>query len=280
MILNGKLIAEQIFAELLEQIAKLPKPPKLAVVLVGDNPASLSYIRQKQKAAERLGMDFELFSFEASISEQELVAAIQGLNNNPDITGFIVQLPLPAHINTNAIITAIDPEKDVDGFTAENIGRLFLGTADLISCTPRGVMELLARSNIDVRGKSVTIIGRSNIVGKPLALLMINAGATVTICNSQTKDIGHYTLSADIVVVATGQPKLLTLDMVKPGTVVIDVGFSVVDGKISGDTDYEAIEPTCLITPVPGGVGPMTVAMLMKNTYIATCRGEPLCSPK
>lgn len=269
MILNGKLIAEQIFSELLEQIAKLPKPPKLAVVLVGDNPASLSYIRQKRKAAERLGMDFELFSFEASISEQELVAAIQRLNTNPDITGFIVQLPLPAHINTNAIIAAIDPRKDVDGFTAENIGQLFLGTTDLISCTPRGVMELLARSNIDVRGKSVTIIGRSNIVGKPLSLLMINAGATVTVCNSQTKNIRHSTLAADIVVVATGQPKLLTLDMVKPGTVVIDVGFSVVDGKISGDTDYEAIEPTCLITPVPGGVGPMTVAMLMKNTYIS-----------
>lgn len=280
MILNGKLIAEQIFAEILEQIAKLPKPPKLAVVLVGDNPASLSYIRQKRKAAERLGMDFELFSFEASISEQELVAAIQGLNNNPDITGFIVQLPLPAHIPTNAIIAAIDPEKDVDGFTAENIGRLFLGTADLISCTPRGIMELLNRSDMDVRGKSVTIIGRSNIVGKPLSLLMINAGATVTVCNSQTKDIGHYTRNSDIVVVATGQPKLLTLDMVKPGTVVIDVGFSVVDGKISGDADYEAIEPTCLITPVPGGVGPMTVAMLMKNTYIAARKGEPLCPPK
>ncbi|MDP2103747.1 MAG: bifunctional methylenetetrahydrofolate dehydrogenase/methenyltetrahydrofolate cyclohydrolase, partial [Candidatus Gracilibacteria bacterium] len=152
-------------------------------------------------------------------------------------------------------------------------------TADLISCTPRGVMELLARSDISVRGKSVTIIGRSNIVGKPLSLLMINAGATVTVCNSQTRDIGQYTRNSDIVVVATGQPKLLTLDMIKSGTVVIDVGFSVVDGKISGDTDYEAIEPTCLITPVPGGVGPMTVAMLMKNTFIAS-KGEPLCSPK
>jgi len=269
MIFDGKFIAEQIFAELTEQIAELPKPPKLGVVLVGDNPASLSYIRQKRRAAERVGIDFELFSFDISVSERELITAIQGLNTNPDITGFIVQLPLPKHINTTAIIETIAPHKDVDGFTAENIGRLFLGTADLISCTPRGVMELLARSDINVRGKSVTIIGRSNIVGKPLSLLMINAGATVTVCNSQTRDIGQYTRNSDIVVVATGQPKLLKLDMVRSGTVVIDVGFSVVDGKISGDADYEAIEPTCLITPVPGGVGPMTVAMLMKNTYIA-----------
>lgn len=269
MILNGKSIADKILGELREKIATLGKKPKLAVVLVGDNPASLSYIRQKRLFAERVGIDFELRQFDVSIGEKELITAIRELNTDANVTGFIVQLPLPAYIDTNHIIEAIDPRKDIDGFTSENIGRLFLGTAELISCTPKGIMELLYRSEVGIQGKKVTIVGRSNIVGKPLALLMINAGATVTVCNSQTKNIGEFTKLSDIVVVATGKPKLLTVDMVRPGMVVIDVGFSVVDGKISGDADYSAIEPTCLITPVPGGVGPMTVAMLMMNTYIA-----------
>lgn len=181
----------------------------------------------------------------------------------------IVQLPLPKHIDTNTVIEMIDPKKDVDGFTSQNIGKLFLSTANLVSCTPKGIMHLLEISNVEIRGKNIVVIGKSNIVGKPLSLLLMNAGGTVTVCGKDTKDISEFTRNADIVIVAAGSPGLLKNSMVRPGTTIIDVGFTLVDGKIRGDADFEALEPNCLITPVPGGVGPMTVAMLMENTYIA-----------
>lgn len=181
----------------------------------------------------------------------------------------IVQLPLPSHIDTNKIIEVISPDKDVDGFTSQNIGKLFLGTTELISCTPKGIMRLLEESHIKISGENIVLIGKSNIVGKPLSLLLMNAGGTVTICHKETKNLKEFTINADIIVVAAGCPGLIKTDMVRPGATIIDVGFTVVEGKIRGDADFLALEPHCLISPVPGGVGPMTVAMLMENTYLA-----------
>lgn len=236
---------------------------------MGDNAASLSYIKQKRKFSERVGIAFDLRTFNTTISEAELLGEIERLNRDASVSGFIIQLPLPAHIDRDRVIAAIDPRKDVDGFTPENIGELFLGRDHLASCTPKGIMRLLEVYNIDILGKNVVIIGKSNIVGKPLSLLMMNAGGTVTVCGKETLDVTSFTRQADIVVVAVGVPKLLASDMVRPGTVIVDVGINIVDGKMVGDTDFRALEPLCPITPVPGGVGPMTVAMLMENTYLA-----------
>lgn len=269
MIIDGRSIANSILTELGKQSARLPTRPRLSVVLVGDNPASLSYIKQKERSALVAGIDFDLLKLPVDITEVELLQAIHELNTDNRVHGFMVQLPLPGHINTNAIIEAIDPKKDVDGFTSQNIGRLFLGTADLVSCTPKGIMRLLEHERVAVCGKNIVIIGKSNIVGKPLSLLLMNAGATVTVCHKGTRDITEFTKNADIVIVAAGSPGLLKSDMVRHNAVIIDVGITLVDGKLRGDADFEALEPSRLITPVPGGVGPMTVAMLMENTYIA-----------
>lgn len=269
MIIDGRSIANTILSDLHEKIKKLSIKPKLSVILVGDNPASLSYIKQKKRSALTAGIDFELRQLSVDITESELLSLIKEINNDAGIHGMIVQLPLPRHIGVTTVIDAIDPRKDVDGFTSQNIGKLFLGTADLVSCTPKGIMRLLEISDVKIRGENIVIIGKSNIVGKPLSLLLMNAGGTVTVCNKDTKNIGEFTKNADIIVIATGSPGLVKKDMVRPGVTVIDVGFTLVDGKIQGDADFEALEPTCLITPVPGGVGPMTVAMLMENTFIA-----------
>lgn len=214
-------------------------------------------------------MDFELRQVGTETTEMELLDILDQCNKDPSVHGVIVQLPLPKHIDVNRIIEAIDPRKDVDGFTSQNIGKLFLGTTDLISCTPKGIMRLLEVTGTKIRGENIVVVGKSNIVGKPLSILLMNAGGTVTVCGRDTKDLSEFTKNADIVVVAVGSPGLLKKDMVRPGATIIDVGFTLVEGKIRGDADFEALEPTCLITPVPGGVGPMTVAMLMENTYIA-----------
>lgn len=269
MIIDGRSIAHNILTDLHTKVEKLATRPKMAVVLVGENPASLSYIRQKERSARIAGIDFELLKFPVDIGEDALLKAIQELNSNTHIHGFMVQLPLPEHIEANAVIEAIDPRKDIDGFTSQNIGKLFFGTADLISCTPKGIIRLLETTKTEIFGKNIVVIGKSNIVGKPLSLLLINAGATVTVCNRNTRNITEFTQNADIVIAAAGRPGLLKGGMVHPGTVIIDVGVTLVDGKLRGDADFEALEPTCPITPVPGGVGPMTVAMLMENTYIA-----------
>lgn len=269
MIIDGRKIAKKILSELKIKIEKLPRVPKLTVVLVGDNPSSLSYIRQKRKYALEVGIDFEVLWLPIDTSEKELIATIEKLNNDPSVNGFIIQLPLPSHIQANSVIEAIDPKKDVDGFTSENIGKLFLDNGQLISCTPKGVMRIFEEIWADLLGKNVVMIGKSNIVGKPLSLLLMNAGATVSVCHKDTKNITYFTKNADIVIVAAGYPGLIQKDMIPSGCIVIDVGFSVVDGRIYGDANFPEIEPYCSITPVPGWVWPMTVTMLIENTYVA-----------
>ncbi len=276
MIIDGRSLANTLLTKLRTEIGRLAVKPKLSVILVWDNPASLSYIKQKERSAILAGIDFELRQLSVDISETDLVQCIHNLNRDATVSWFIVQLPLPKHVNVQAIIEAIDPRKDVDGFTSQNIGKLFLGTADLISCTPKGVMRLLTESSIKINGENIVMIGKSNIVGKPLSLLLMNAGWTVTVCHKETKNLKEFTKNADIIIIAAWCPGLLKKDMVRPNATIIDVGFTLVDGKIRGDADFEALESTCSITPVPGWVGPMTVAMLMENTYIAAKLSEKL----
>lgn len=271
MILDGKKLAADIYNDLSEKIKKSPSIPTLGAVLVGNNSASLRYIRQKQKFSEKIGMNFELFRFPEDISEEQLREEIHKLNENDSISWYIVQLPLPSHIDSLRIIRNIHPLKDVDGFHPENQWKVMIGDeTGFVPCTPAGVMELLKEYNIALSRKKVVILGRSNIVGKPLALLCINAGATVISCNSHTPDIHTYTKDADIVICATGQAHLLQVDMVSAEAIIIDVGFSVIDEKIYGDADTTwFLSQGNPITPVPGWVGPMTVAMLLSNTYNA-----------
>ncbi|MDD2566293.1 MAG: bifunctional 5,10-methylenetetrahydrofolate dehydrogenase/5,10-methenyltetrahydrofolate cyclohydrolase [Candidatus Gracilibacteria bacterium] len=270
MILDGKKLAQKIYDELKIKIEKLNKKPTLVAILVGNNPASLTYIKQKRKFAEYVGMNFELIHYEGNIEEEIVLAKIEELNNNSNISGYIVQLPLSEHIDSQKIIDRIDPKKDVDGFTKENIGKLFLKEENgLLSCTPKGIKRLLDEYNINLKGKNVTIIGKSNIVGKPLSLLFINHSATVTVCDIFTQDISEHTLKSDIVISAAGVPHLIKENMIKKGTILIDVGYNIVDGKMVGDIDFPNLEKDNYITPVPGGVGPLTVAMLIENTYLA-----------
>ncbi len=246
------------------------KKPTLAVVMVGNNESSQSYIRMKQKKAEFVGIESFVKNLPEEISEENLVKEVKKLSENPDIHGIIVQLPLPENIDVSKILEVIDPKKDVDGFTKTQIANLFLRKNGLTSCTPKGIMNLLDFYKIDVAGKDVTIIGRSNIVGKPLSLLMMNAGATVSVCHSQTKDISKYTKNADIVVVAVGKPHFLKKEMVSENSIIVDVGSTFVDGKFCWDVDFENLKDFVqAITPAPGGVGPMTVTTLLQNTWEA-----------
>lgn len=271
MILDGKIIASEIYEELKKNIALSDTQPHLWAVLVGDDSVSLRYIRQKRKFAEKIGMHFTLFQFPENITEEELKWEIGKLNVSPDISGYIVQLPLPKHIDALRIIRNIDPRKDVDGFHPENQGKIMIWDATgFAPCTPAGIMKMLEYYNISLRWKKVTIIGRSNIVGKPLTQMCINAGASVSCLNSSTPDIREYTEISDIVVCATWQAHILKADMISSECRVIDVWFSVIDDKVLWDADYEAIiKQWNDITPVPGGVGPMTVATLLSNTYLA-----------
>lgn len=271
MILDGKKLAQSIYEELEQKIKNLSPQPCLGAVLVGNSSASLRYISQKKKFCEKVWISFRLFQFPENITQDELLWEIESLNKNPEISGYIVQLPLPEHIDTNTIIHHISPEKDVDGFHPVNQGKVVLWDSSwFIPCTPAGIMKIFDAYNISLSWKSITILGQSNIVGKPMAQLCINAGATVTSCNSKTKDLGTHTSHADIIILATGKAWLLSPDMVKKDAIIIDVGFSVVDGKILGDAQTQKlIENGNSITPVPGWVGPMTVAMLLSNTFTA-----------
>lgn len=275
-VIDGKQIAKNIREELKSQIndqKEEGRVPGLAVVLVGDNPASETYVGMKEKAAEEIGIHSELHDVDSSISQEELLDLVDQLNNDDKIDGILVQLPLPDHIDELAVIEAIDPGKDVDGFHPINTGRLFSGQKDLLRfdpCTPLGIINLIERKGIDIEGKNAVIVGRSNIVGKPVAHLLLERNATITICHSRTKDLKAETLDADILVAAVGRPNFITGDMVKEGACVIDVGINRIDGELVGDVEYDsAYERAGAITPVPGGVGPMTIAMLMKNTVKA-----------
>ena len=272
-ILDGKKVSEKIFENIKKEISQYKIKPKLAVILVGNNPASQIYVHIKQKRAIELGFESLDIKLPESTSEKELLSIIDNLNKDKSVNAILVQLPLPKKINTLSIIKAISPKKDVDGFHPENVGRLVLNQKPYaIACTARGIMEMLDFYNIDVAGKNVVVIGRSFIVGTPIARLMQNKNATVTICHSKTKDVKKHTLNADIIVCAIGYPKFLTSDMVKDGAIIIDVGINRINKengeyKIVGDTDFEnLIDKVSYITPVPKGVGPMTIAGLMQNT--------------
>lgn len=288
MVLDGKKIAAEIRAELREQVAALVaqghRAPSLAVIIVGSNPASETYVNNKLKACAEVGITAQKIAYPTEITEQTLLNEVARLNADPTIDGFIVQLPLPEHINESTIMSAIDRRKDVDGLTPENVGRTVQGLPSLVSATPRGIRELLARYNIQTEGKHVVVIGRSNIVGKPIAMLLMQrpylslpgmsaaslGDATVTVCHSKTRDLGAICRTADIIIVAAGSPKLLTAEMVREGVTVIDVGINRMDGHLVGDVDFENVAPkAAYITPVPGGVGPMTIVSLLQNTIQA-----------
>lgn len=273
-IIDGKAVSAAVKDEVKEQVAALKKDggvPCLAVVLVGDDPASKVYVRNKKRACEYCGIKSLEYILDKTASEQQLLDLIDVLNNEPTVHGILVQLPLPPHINEQKIINAISEQKDVDAFHPANVGRLMTGNPDFLPCTPAGVMEMLKKYNIETAGKDCVIIGRSNIVGKPMAMLMLSANSTVTVCHSKTKNLKEKCLSADILIAAIGKPKFVTADMVKDGAVVIDVGINrTEDGKLCGDVDFDEVsKKASYIAPVPGGVGPMTIATLMKNTLTA-----------
>ena len=245
--------------------------PKLAVIMVGDNPASKVYVKNKSKACEEVGIEYEEFLLDESTTQKELIELINKLNERKDVTGILLQSPIPNHLDINEAFRTISPNKDVDGFHPVNVGKLTLGQDTFVSCTPYGVIKMFEEYNIDLEGKNLVIIGRSNIVGKPLIQCCLNKNATVTVCHSRTKDIAEHTKRADIVIVAIGKAKFLKADMVKDGAVIIDVGINRgEDGKLCGDVDFENVsKKASYITPVPGGVGPMTIAMLMNNVIKA-----------
>ncbi|MBE6777903.1 MAG: bifunctional methylenetetrahydrofolate dehydrogenase/methenyltetrahydrofolate cyclohydrolase FolD [Ruminococcaceae bacterium] len=273
-IIDGKAIAAVIRAEVAAEAAALTVQgvtPGLAVILVGEDPASCTYVRNKQKACLEAGLYAEQINMPATTTQEELLAKVEELNARTDIHGILCQLPLPRHLDDKAVIAAISPDKDVDAFHAANVGHIMIGDHRFLPCTPAGVMELIHRAGVTVEGKECVVIGRSNIVGKPMAMLLLHENGTVTICHSRTKGLADICRRADILVAAVGKPKFVTADMVKPGAVVIDVGMDRDEnGKLCGDVDYAAVEPIAgAITPVPGGVGPMTIAMLLKNTITA-----------
>ena len=283
-IISGKEIAQQIREELKAEVAEMKEKhgvtPGLVTILVGENPASVSYVTAKQRTAHDLGFYSVQDDQPEDISEADLLALIDKYNKDPKVHGILVQLPLPKHIDENKVINAIDPDKDVDGFHPVNVGRMVIGERCFLPCTPHGIIEMIVRSGVDTNGAEVVVVGRSNIVGKPIANLMFQkregGNATVTICHTRTKDLAFHTRRADILIVAAGRPKVITADMVKEGAVVIDVGVNRIgktpEGKaiLCGDVDFDGVkDKVAAITPVPGGVGPMTITMLMKNTVQA-----------
>ena len=270
-IIDGKSVAAEIRAECAGRAAALSAPPQLVVVLIGEDPASAVYVRNKTLACKEAGIVSRQITPPADISESKLLALVEELNRDDSVDGILVQMPLPQQINPRAVLEAIDPRKDVDGFHPLNVGRLSAGKESIPPCTPAGCMELLRRSGTAISGADAAVVGRSDIVGKPMAAMLINAGATVTVCNSKTRDLAEKTRAADILVAAVGRARMIIGDMIKPGATVLDVGINrIEEKKIAGDVDYEsAREVAGKITPVPGGVGPMTVAMLMANTIRA-----------
>ena len=276
-VISGREVAETILTtDLKNKVLELNKKnikPKLIVMLVGDMKASASYVAQKEKFAVKAGIESDIMRFEATVTEEEILTQIDNINNDKGIHGVIVQLPLPDHISVTKVLNKIDPSKDVDGFTPTNVGKLFLGEDTLVSCTPKGIMQMLASTGTSLSGKNVTVVGRSNIVGKPVAILCLQQNATVTICHSRTKDLNSKLADADVIIVAVGIPKFINGDQIPEGCIVIDVGIHNIDGKLCGDVDFEsASQKASAITPVPGGVGPMTVCALIENTIIAAER--------
>lgn len=275
MIISGKEISVKIKDQLKEEVSKIketyPRLPKLVVILVGDNQASQTYVRNKERGCQYIGIESEILRHDASFSEIELLQEINDLNNDDTVDGILVQLPLPQHINEEKVSDAIVPSKDVDGFHPENVAKLFLGQHSLVPCTPKGMMVLLEEINYDLAGKEVVIVGRSNIVGKPVALLCLQKNATVTIAHSQTKDLKAVCSRADVLIAAIGKPKFFNHEYVKDGAVVLDVGINRDENnKLCGDVDFDDVkDKVSAITPVPGGIGPMTITMLMKNTIEA-----------
>lgn len=275
-IINGKEISAAIREEIKAGVQGMSVRPGLAVVLVGDDPASAVYVRNKSKACAEVGIYSEVYRLPEETGREQLLGLIEQLNQSPLIHGILVQLPLPKHLDPEEVIMSIDPAKDVDAFHPVNVGKIMIGNYDFLPCTPAGVMELLHRSGIEVSGKECVVIGRSNIVGKPQAMLLLHENATVTVCHSKTRDLPSVCRRADILVSAVGKAKFVTADMVRNGAVVIDVGMNRDEnGKLCGDVDFEPVsEKASYITPVPGGVGPMTITMLLKNTVTAAKRAE------
>jgi methylenetetrahydrofolate dehydrogenase (NADP+)/methenyltetrahydrofolate cyclohydrolase len=274
-LIDGKAIAAQIRAQIAQEVLKLQEDqgvtPGLAVVLAGDDPASKTYVRNKEKACEEAGIYSEKYLLPADATQEQLMDLVRRLNEKQDIDGILVQLPLPEGLDDKSIVEAIRPDKDVDAFHPVNVGEIMIGNYRFLPCTPAGIIELLKSKNIVIEGKNCVVIGRSNIVGKPVAMLLLHQNGTVTVCHSKTKDLKEICRGADILVSAVGKAKFVTADMVKPGAAVIDVGMNRDEnGKLCGDVDFESVEPVAsYLTPVPGGVGPMTIAMLLKNTLTA-----------
>ena len=275
-LIDGKIISADVKERVRQGVAELNQKGVtvgLAVIIVGEDPASKVYVANKKKACEALGIISEEYALPENTTEEELLALINELNAKKSINGILCQLPLPRHLDEKIIINSILPEKDVDAFHPHNVGRIMIGDYDFVPCTPAGVMEMLAHENIEVEGKNCVVIGRSNIVGKPMNMLLLHKNGTVTICHSKTRNLKEICLGADILVAAVGRPNFVTADMVKEGAVVIDVGINRVDGKLCGDVDFQNVkDKVSAITPVPGGVGPMTIAMLMQNTLTAAIR--------
>ena len=273
--IDGKALASKVQTNIASEVEDLKQTknivPGLAVILIGDDPASHAYVKMKAKACEKVGFYSITHNMPETISQDEIIATIEMMNNNPRIDGILVQLPLPKHVDTDKILEVIDPKKDVDGFHAYNVGRLVTNLESFVACTPLGVMKMFEEYNIDLKGQDVCVVGASNIVGKPMASLLLNADATVTITHIFTKDLKSHTSKADIIVVGVGVPGLIKEDMVKEGAIVIDIGINrIADGSLVGDVDFANVSKKCsYITPVPGGVGPMTIAMLLSNTLKA-----------
>ena len=282
-IIDGKAIAQAYRAELAVRVGRLADAgivPALAVVIVGDDPASQVYVRNKALACEAIGMRSQVHALPADVSQLTLITFVKGLNADAHVHGILVQLPLPRHITARAVIEAIDPAKDVDGFHFDNVGALVVAEPAFYPCTPWGIMKMLEHEGVAIEGSHAVVVGRSNIVGKPMALMLLHAGATVSICHSKTRDLGAITRQADILVSAVGKPRMITAGMVKPGAVVVDVGIArLPDGKLAGDVDFAGVSKVASrITPVPGGVGPMTIAMLLANTVKAAERAAGLAA--
>lgn len=267
-IMDGKSLSEKIYEKIKTDVEKLDRKPTLAVIITKDNEAGAVYVRNKQRACDKTGINSKTIEFEPNVTESEMLSKIDELNNDPDVDAILVQLPIPNHLDTEKILNRISPDKDADGFHYANAGKMFMGQMPAsIACTPKGIIRLLDEYKIKLEGLNALVIGRSNIVGKPIAQLLLQRNATVTMAHSKTKNLSEYTKMADLIVVAIGKPKFLKGDMVKEGVIIIDVGISRVDGKLSGDVDFESVAPKAsFITPVPKGVGPMTVAMLIQNT--------------
>ena len=273
-LIDGREMAKQARIQIKKEIENMDIKPKLTVVLVGDDPASHVYVRNKEKFAGLVGMDSEVIRLPEETSEAELLALVEKLNNDKTVSGLLVQFPVPKHISQERVMTSISPEKDVDGLTPVNIGRLTAGSEGLTPCTPTGILRMIKSTGIEISGKNAVVIGRSLLVGKPIAMMLLKENATVTICHSRTKDIAAEVSRADIVVAAVGIPDFIKGDMIKKGAVVIDVGINQVGEKLIGDVEFEtAKENASYITPVPGGVGPMTIAMLLENTLTA-CKNQ------